>query len=464
MASQAGSCAVRDRRSCATTWALLAALWVAPASAQNLLSNPGFAGDLSSWTFGAAFTYVPLDSTGQPGSGCAQGRHTGVTGLSTMGQCVPVTPNGTYELGATMAAPAGEFPILGGISFQPYEDAACAAAPAGATVLPQSTLTLADTWQTVRATARVSSLAHSARFFVLVTRGNGITQPGRVYVDDTDVRPVLSAKGDTDGDLQSDLVFQDSAGALALWRMNGRVRLSETPVTPTPSAGLRVAAVDTFDDDGYPDLVLRDPTNGAMEFWYMEGAARRGAPAFLVADQLFGPEWELAASGDFDRDGFADFVWRHSLTQKLVIWRMYFNNKLGEIVPTPDQAVAANWKVVAALDYDRDGNRDLLWYNVDSGRIVLWRMDANVARIAGAFTNPPTAGDANWKVVAGGEFGSDGVGPARSDDIVWRNSTTGKIVIWHMDGGTNPLTRVAGGFTTPDAPSQPLDQTIVGPR
>ncbi len=447
---------------------LLAGLaWVSPgarAQAPNLLTNPGFAGDLAGWVVPATFTYVPLDSTGQPGSGCAQGRYQGVTGLTTMHQCVPVVPNATYEVGATMAAPPGEFPIIAGVSLQAYEDAACAGAPATTWLAPQTALASPDVWLPVRSTARVGDRAHSAAFGVLVSRGGGLTQPGRIYVDDAYLRAVDAAKGDTDGDLQSDLLFQDPTGALTLWHMSGRTRTSEVQVTPTPGAGLRVAAVDTFDNDGYPDLVLRDPTNGAMEFWYMQGATRRGQPAFLVSDQLFGPEWELAASGDFDRDGYADFVWRHSLTQKLVIWRMYFNNKLGEIVPTPDQAVAPNWTVVAALDYDRDGYRDLLWYNADSGRIVLWRMDANVARIAGAFTNPATAGDANWKVVAGGEFGNDGVGPARSDDIVWRNSTTGKIVIWHMDAGTNPLTRVAGGFTTPDSPAQPLAQTVVGPR
>jgi hypothetical protein len=444
--------------------AIALALFGGSVGAQNLLVNPGFAGDLSGWTFGGTFTYVPLDSTGQPGSGCAQGRYIGVTGATTMHQCVPVMPGGTYEVGGTMAAPAGEFPIIARISVQAYGDAACATAAVSTSLMSQSALTAPDVWQAVRSTARVSNLAHSAAVSVLVSRGSGITQPGRIYVDDVYLRPVTPAKGDTDGDLQSDLVFQDAAGALTLWHMNGRTRTNEVAITPTPSPGLRVAAVDTFNDDGHPDLVLRDPTNGAMEFWWMEGTTRLGTPGLLVADQLFGPEWELAASGDFDHDGYADFVWRHSLTQKLVIWRMYFNNKLGEIVPTPDQAVARNWKVVAALDYDRDGHRDLLWYNVDSGRIVLWRMDSNVVRLSGAFTSPPTAGDANWEVVAGGEFGSDGVGPARADDIVWRNRTTGKLVIWHMDAGTNPLTRVAGGFTTPDAPSQPLAQTVVGPR
>jgi len=38
-------------------------------------------------------------------------------------------------------------------------------------------------------------------------------------------------------------------------------------------------------------------------------------------------------------------------------------------------------------------------------------------------------------------------------------------VVWFMDGGTTPPTRLAGTFTNPDSPAvNALDWTIVGPR
>ena len=41
----------------------------------------------------------------------------------------------------------------------------------------------------------------------------------------------------------------------------------------------------------------------------------------------------------------------------------------------------------------------------------------------------------------------------------------GKLVVWFMDGGSSPPTRLSGGFTTPDSP-QPdaLGWNVVGPR
>ena len=128
-----------------------------------------------------------------------------------------------------------------------------------------------------------------------------------------------------------------------------------------------------------------------------------------------------------------------------------------------------NWEVAAALDYNNDGARDLLWYNPNSGKIVLWFMDAAVHRISGRFTNPANAGDNNWKVYAGGDYGAGVGGSACTNDIVWRNATSGKEVVWYMDQAGN---RTSGTFTVPDAPvSDPdgnptaaTDWIVTGPR
>lgn len=170
--------------------------------------------------------------------------------------------------------------------------------------------------------------------------------------------------------------------------------------------------------------------------------------------------WSLVSTADFSHDGKADLVWEDATTGQLVVWTMGGPAKTGEIVPTPDAAADANWAVVAALDFDYDANTDLLWYNAVTGKLVMWFMDADVVRITGTFTTPDSAGGANWKVVAAGDYGLGLGGVLNSNDVVWRNDTSGKLVVWHMYKDQ----RTAGVFFTPDVPTPALDWTVAGPR
>jgi hypothetical protein len=88
-------------------------------------------------------------------------------------------------------------------------------------------------------------------------------------------------------------------------------------------------------------------------------------------------------------------------------------------------------------------------------------MDDAVVRTSGRFTVPPNAGDHNWKVVAGGDYGIGPGGTPGTADVVWRNDDSGRLVLWNLrwDG-----VRTSGAFTTPDAPDAPLQWDVVGPR
>lgn len=277
-------------------------------------------------------------------------------------------------------------------------------------------------------------------------------------------------KGDLNQDLKTDLVFRNTgSGQNDIWLMNGTTRIG-APVTlsPTPSSlNQAIVGVDDFNSDNKNDLMLWNSSTGAVEFWTMNGTTRTGVVPLTGATAL-AINWKPSATADFNRDGKPDIVWRNVDSQKIVIWTMNDTVKVGNIIPTPDQAVDANWEIVAALDYDNDGYVDFLWYNPTSGKIVAWFMNAAVQRTSGNFTNPANAGDNNWRVVASGDYGIGPDGPDAaapepgSRDIVWRNATSGNIVVWHMDYARN---RTGGVFTSPTAPSPtPTAWTIVGPR
>ncbi len=270
-------------------------------------------------------------------------------------------------------------------------------------------------------------------------------------------------KGDFDGDHKTDLVFRNTTtNASFLWRMDGVTRVgTEQAISPAPtSSDWRLVASDDFNGDQRTDLVYQNIVTGAVEFWLMKTTTTRwGAP--LALTPAFSSDWTVVASADFNADGKADLLWRHRLTQKLRVWTLDGVARLGEITPSPDAAVDANWQVVAAFDANRDGASDLLWFNSSSGNIVFWYMNAAVVRTSGGFTTPANAGDNNWKVVASGDYGVGAGGQAGTYDLVWRNDTSGRLVVWYMN--TSGV-RTAGTFTSPDAPGAPLAATVVAPR
>ncbi len=274
------------------------------------------------------------------------------------------------------------------------------------------------------------------------------------------------AKGDVDRDGYPDLLFRSNVNGAQnkVWIMNGVARASEAAITPdAASADWKIRGADDFNTDGRTDLVFWNQATGNVEFWIMNGTARTSLMP-LSGGSVLPVNWDLSATADFNHDTYADIVWRNFSSQKIVIWTLVTTVKTGSIIPSPDQAVNANWMIVAALDYNADGNTDFLWYNSTSGKIVTWYMNASVVRTTGQFTIPDAAGNANWKVVASSDYSRANVPatpPYGSPDVVWRNETSGNQVIWHMDYSS---ARLAGEFTSPAANTPALDWTIVGPR
>ena len=273
-------------------------------------------------------------------------------------------------------------------------------------------------------------------------------------------------KGDLNGDLKPDLILRNSVtGAHEVWLMNGTSRAGTGSLSANPSSSQLIVGVDDFNLDNKNDLVVMDESAGAGQFWLMDGLTRTSFTPFVGQ----ATPWKLSATADFNRDGRADLVWRNFSTQKIQIWLMTSLTAHTNAAPFPDQAVDANWEIVAALDYNGDGYVDFMWYNPSTGKIVSWFLDASYARTSGNFTTPANAGDNNWKVLASADYGigADGtvdVAPPvpGSHDLIWRNATSGRFVVWHLDYARN---RTNGLFTTPDSPTAPAtDWTIVGPR
>ena len=96
----------------------------------------------------------------------------------------------------------------------------------------------------------------------------------------------------------------------------------------TYGAGLppewKVVGTGRFTEDEQVDLLLQNRQNGDVVVWEMNGFFRQ-ASRFLT-DLVGDPNYWVAATGDFNRDGVTDIVWRHQTEQRCVAyWLMRIN-------------------------------------------------------------------------------------------------------------------------------------------
>ena len=195
-----------------------------------------------------------------------------------------------------------------------------------------------------------------------------------------------------------------------------------------------------FNGDGKSDILWRNPSTGQVAIWQMDGTTLQAGTGFISANP--GLDWQIAGTGDFNGDKKADILWRNSFTGQAAIWEMDGTTLLagtGFISANP----GTGWQIGGTGDFNGDAKADILWRNSSTGQLAIWEMDGTTLLAGTGFisANP----GASWQISGTGDFNGDG-----KADILWNNSSSNQTAIWLMDG----LTLLPGtGFISAIAPS-----------
>jgi FG-GAP-like repeat len=95
----------------------------------------------------------------------------------------------------------------------------------------------------------------------------------------------------------------------------------------------------------------------------------------------------------------------------------------------------------APYDFSGDGDADILLRNSSTGQVSLWEMNGDLNSGGGPVT---TTLGTQWNVAGIGDFNADGM-----NDILWQNTSTGQLGLWEMNGNSD----IGGGpIAAPPAP------------
>jgi hypothetical protein len=238
-------------------------------------------------------------------------------------------------------------------------------------------------------------------------------------------RTVLGA-GDFDGDGDQDLLTtfaEGSAQRTVVSFLQDGVVVGEGPVlTVTP--GARLAAIADFDGDGKADVLWRTSTGG-LDLWQREGTAIAAHVSRNNQGGAMGPEWQVAGTGDFNGDGYADLVWRDT-TGQMVVWFMVGSVYTGEL---PLGIFPASTVLAGIGDFDADGFADLLWRDTTTGALAVWFKASPAGAAHPSFRNLGTPPDLALSLKAVSDFDGDG-----RADLLWQDAQ-GHGTVWFLDRG-----------------------------
>jgi hypothetical protein len=143
-----------------------------------------------------------------------------------------------------------------------------------------------------------------------------------------------------------------------------------------------------------------------------------------VPDPVQQPQISTSKIVDFNGDGQVDILWHQNASGDNVAWHMNGTNRIGHSwLPKLKDTL---WYLAGVGDFNRDGFVDILWRHSRVGQVVAWHM--NGTDVIG-HSWLPTLSDSRWRIGGIGDLDKDG-----ELDILWHHSSSGAILVWHMKG------------------------------
>jgi hypothetical protein len=207
----------------------------------------------------------------------------------------------------------------------------------------------------------------------------------------------------------------------------------------TPSSGYRPVGSGDIDGDIAGDIFLQDSANGqilikfgsfisSLDYELFNGSSGYVSPNDDWLLDPIGAEWKMVAARDFDRDGDDDILLRRDTDGLIYIW---YTESRAITGGTNFGAIGTDWTIAGTGDFNNDGFYDIALKNTTTGQFYLLLMNS-----AGSYTgsNLGVIGT-NWTIAATGDYNGDG-----TDDLLWRNANTNQIYMWAMQDGHQAAT------------------------
>jgi uncharacterized delta-60 repeat protein len=213
---------------------------------------------------------------------------------------------------------------------------------------------------------------------------------------------------------------------------------------PTVPNNISASIKNDYNHDGIAGWIWKGISNGnetASQNWQLTFPLY--SPNWGVPNRFYHPvfpdqlNWEIMTSGDFNKDGDADILWRNTSTAQWKIWQMQNGARVAQTTP-PDFDPAHEWVVIGAGDTDKDGDDDVILNNTVTGEVLVWEMQDH------AIANTHAVGTkAGYTLNRIGDFNKDG-----DVDLLFREVGADVLVTWEIENNAFVIERALANTGT----------------
>ena len=166
-------------------------------------------------------------------------------------------------------------------------------------------------------------------------------------------------------------------------------------------------------------------TNGTNIVWDYFSASPTGFTTNVPPG--VGSTWTAVGTGDITGDSISDVVWFEPSSGQVAIWIMSGSSTIASTTFPANVGAGSGWHIQAIGDMDGDSFDDILWRNTATGEVLVWYMKSD-----GTIDQPVSYGviPLSYQVRALADVDGDWI-----KDIVWFEPSTGQVVIWKMNPG-----------------------------
>lgn len=192
---------------------------------------------------------------------------------------------------------------------------------------------------------------------------------------------------------------------------------------------LNTGGTNNISIDSLNDILWRNPVTGETFLWQTDlGPTTR---ASIIPNDYLASVWRYGGTADFNKDGNTDVLWHNIQTGEVIIWKTNGNAIEAFVNPTFNQLgnnflVPAEWHIEDISDYTGDNKADIFWRNYQTNQVAVWEMNG-FDYVSSKYVSQPISLD--WKVEAIADFTGAG-----SKSLFWRNQKTGATALWKIAG------------------------------